>query len=463
MDQTGWRRFIMVQPPVVLLLLAQSMSGTILTDLIVYRTCTMTLKINQTECLILHNNSSSPEALKINLQVQPYASLILMSKSFIESIFPSFLSLFLGPWSDKHGRKPVILSGYIGISLTYLLLSIMTHWNIAPWYLLLAYVPTALSGGLCVLILASLCYITDITNDSERSGHLAWLDALISLGLLIGLFSGPAVFEAYGYIAVFSIATILCIVATLYILLCVPETIQSHSTGTICKIFDFVLVKDLVRTCVEKRDGFNRSLVWSCIVCLTLLLITLQGEMTIGYLFASARLGWDVQEYSTYVGASVVLGILGTILGIKLMRQCAGLPEAIIAIISVTSSLGSALMRAFIWQSWHMYLSTSIGMFSDLARPMIRAILSKTVPVQDTGKIFSLTQSLETLLPFAAASLYTLLYSHYMPPVYPVPVWFLAAAFYIITIILLTHIQIEMIRRNNTCYVSLIDNNDSDH
>ncbi|XP_032676619.1 uncharacterized protein LOC116846636 isoform X3 [Odontomachus brunneus] len=403
MDQTGWRRFIMVQPPVVLLLLAQSMSGknqffninimamctyfptgTILTDLIVYRTCTMTLKINQTECLILHNNSSSPEALKINLQVQPYASLILMSKSFIESIFPSFLSLFLGPWSDKHGRKPVILSGYI-------------------------------------------------------------------------------VFEAYGYIAVFSIATILCIVATLYILLCVPETIQSHSTGTICKIFDFVLVKDLVRTCVEKRDGFNRSLVWSCIVCLTLLLITLQGEMTIGYLFASARLGWDVQEYSTYVGASVVLGILGTILGIKLMRQCAGLPEAIIAIISVTSSLGSALMRAFIWQSWHMYLSTSIGMFSDLARPMIRAILSKTVPVQDTGKIFSLTQSLETLLPFAAASLYTLLYSHYMPPVYPVPVWFLAAAFYIITIILLTHIQIEMIRRNNTCYVSLIDNNDSDH
>lgn len=95
--------------------------------------------------------------------------------------------------------------------------------------------------------------------------------------------------------------------------------------GAVCKIFDFMLVKDLVCTCVKKRDGFNRSLVWSCIVCLTLLLITLQGEMTIGYLFASARLGWDVEEYSTYVGASVVLGILGTILGIKLMRQCAGI------------------------------------------------------------------------------------------------------------------------------------------
>ncbi|XP_014483618.1 PREDICTED: proton-coupled folate transporter-like isoform X2 [Dinoponera quadriceps] len=437
MDQivTGWRRYVMVQPSIMLMLIAQSMSGTILTDLIIYRTCTVTLRINQTECLILHNNGSSPEALKINLQVQPHVSLILMSKSFIESIFPSFLSLFLGPWSDKYGRKPLILSGYT------------------------AFVPAALLGGLCVLVLASLCYITDITNDNERSWHLAWLDALISLGLLIGLFSGPAILEAYGYTAVFGIATVLCIAATLYILLFVPETIQNHSTGAICKIFDFVLVKDLVRACIKKREGFNRSLVWSCIVCLTLLLITLQGELTIGYLFASARLSWNVKQYSTYVGVSVVLGIFGTILGIKLMRQCAELPEAIIAIISVISSLSSSLMRAFIWQSWHMYLATSMGSFSDLSRPMIRAVLSKTVPLQDMGKIFSLTSSLETLLPFAAASLYTFLYSHYMPPVYPVPVWFLSAAFYIMTIILLINIQI-MIKRHNTCYVSLRDNSD---
>lgn len=111
----------------------------------------------------------------------------------------------------------------------------MSDWDIAPWYLLLAYIPSALLGGLCVLVLASLCYITDITDDSERSWHLAWLDALISLGLLIGLFSGPAIFATYGYTVVFSIATILCTVATLYVLFCVPETIQSYSTVSVSK------------------------------------------------------------------------------------------------------------------------------------------------------------------------------------------------------------------------------------
>ncbi|GAB1867267.1 Proton-coupled folate transporter [Camponotus japonicus] len=454
----GWRRYILVQPPAMLLVLAMSMSSTILTDLIVYRTCIVTLGINKTECLILHNNSSSEEALRIDTKVQPQASLILMSKSLIESIFPSLLSLFLGPWSDKYGRKPVILSGYIGISLCYLLLSIMANWEVVPWYFLIAYIPMGSLGGISILMLASFCYIADITNNNERAWHLAWLDALISLGLLVGLLSGPTIYKTYGYTVVFSVATVLCTIATLYILF-IPETIQSHTSG-IYNIFDFIFVKDLINTCIKKRDGFDRTLVWSCIACLTLLLITSQGTLAIGYLFASARLGWTVDQFSIYVATNVVMGILGTIFGIKVIRRRTGFPETVIAIISVTSSLCTALVCAFTWQSWHMYLSIAVGIFGDLARSMIRAILSKAVPEKDTGKVFSLATFLETLLPFAATSLYTFLYSDYMPPLYPLPVWFLSAVFYIITIIILIYIQIHM-KRNIISFTPMIEDNDS--
>lgn len=462
MDRTvpGWRRYLLVQPPIILLLIALSMSGTLLIDLIVYRTCLTMLKLNDTECSLLRNNGSSEEAHRINSMAQPYAALIVMSKSFMESISPSFLLLFLGPWSDKYGRKPVMLSGYISTSLTYLLLSVMANWDVVPWYLLIAYIPTALLGGINVLILASMCYITDITNDNDRAWHLAWLDALISVGLLIGLLSGPMIFDVYGYNAVFSVATVLCSLATLYILFFVPETIQSQTSG-INKIFDFTLIKSLIDTCVRKRDGFNRSLVWSCIACLTFLLVVFEGNLAIGYLFASARLGWTVEKYSVYVAADVTMGVLGTISGIKLMRKYAGFPEAVIAIISVTSSCGSALVRAFTWQSWHMYLSVVLGMFSNISRPMIRAILSKTVPVQDTGKVFSLASFLETLLPFAAASLYTFLYSHYMPPLYPLPVWFLSAVFYVITIVILIYMM--RIQNATVPFAPLTEDNDLTH
>lgn len=121
------------------------------------------------------------------------------------------------------------------MSLTYFLLSVMVNWDVVPWYFLIASIPTALLGGITVLILASMCYITDITDDNERAWHLAWLQALISLGLLIGLLSGPAILKACGYIAVFSVATVLCILATLYIFFFVPETIQSQTSVGVSK------------------------------------------------------------------------------------------------------------------------------------------------------------------------------------------------------------------------------------
>lgn len=111
----------------------------------------------------------------------------------------------------------------------------MATWEIVPWYFLIAYIPTALLGGISVLMLASYCYITDITDNNERAWHLAWLDALISLGLLIGLLFGPTIYEAYGYTTVFSVATVLCTVATLYIIFFIPETVQSQTSVSVSK------------------------------------------------------------------------------------------------------------------------------------------------------------------------------------------------------------------------------------
>jgi len=54
-------------------------------------------------------------------------------------------------------------------------------------------------------------------------------------------------------------------------------------------------------------------------------LIILEGYLAIGYLFVSARLGWTVEKYSIYNATNIVVGILGTISGIKLMRKYAGL------------------------------------------------------------------------------------------------------------------------------------------
>ncbi|XP_076686696.1 putative peptidoglycan muropeptide transporter SLC46 isoform X3 [Andrena cerasifolii] len=439
----------------MVLMFAEAISSNILTDLITYRTCSVTLGINKTECMVLHENSSSAEAMKIDAQVQPIASLILMTKSFIDNIFPALLSLFLGPWSDIHGRKPIILAGYIGISLRYVIFSFMTVWDISPWFLLIAYIPSMSLGGFCILLLGTICYITDISNDQDRGWHLAWMEALVSVGFLSGILTGPILFRMYGYTVVFGCATVCCIIATLYVCIFVPETTYNSNSATLSTLFDVHLVKDLIGTCTKKRDGFNRYIVWCCITSLILLVIIIQGDMTIGFLFTNIRLGWDVTKYSIYLASNVMLAIFGIVFGAKVLTTYTGFSEEVVALLSLLSSLAGSLIQCFTWKPWHMYLSAVVGMLGGVAAPMIRSILSKSVPTKDTGKIFSLTVSIETLTPFAGASLYGLVYSHSMPPMYPSPVWLISAAICIIVMILVTSIRIQNGKCNSQRYATI--------
>ncbi|XP_043803933.1 uncharacterized protein LOC122720914 isoform X2 [Apis laboriosa] len=431
---TEWKRYALVQPPMMMLIIAQAISSNILTDLIIYRTCSIILNINKTECLLLHENSSSAEALKIDAQVQPKASLILITKSIVESIIPALLSLFLGPWSDIYGRKSIILSGYIGISLTYFLLSSMTIWDINPWFLLIAYIPYACCGGFCIILLGTVCYLSDISNEQERGWQLAWMEALISVGILI---------------------------AGLHICFLVPETTHITDSITIKSLFNIHLVRKLISTCTKKRDGFNRYIVWCCIISIILIVIAMQGEMTIGFLFVSARFGWDVNKYSIYLATNIILTILGITFGVKMLVTYGGFSEETVAIFSLLSSLSSSLVQSFTLKPWHMYISAVVGMFSGIANPMIRAILSKSVPSEDTGKIFSMTISIETLTPFVAASLYNMIYLHFMPPIYPLPVWLVSGGIYIIVIFILINIRIQNAKINSARYTALIQNDES--
>ncbi|XP_076618594.1 putative peptidoglycan muropeptide transporter SLC46 isoform X1 [Colletes latitarsis] len=455
---TGWRRYVLVQPSLMVLIFAQAISSNILTDLIVYRVCKITLGKNKTECMLLHENSSCAEALQIDLQVQPEVSLILMTKTCFESIFPAFLSLLLGPWSDKHGRKPIIISGYISISLMYFILSLMTIWDINPWFLLIAYVPVACLGGFCIVLLGTICYISDISNEQDRSWQLAWMDVLIFVGIITGILIGPIVFEAYGYTVVFGCTSLCCTLAGLYIWLLVPDTIHNRNLITLSSLFDFNLVKELISTCTKKRDGFNRKIVWCCLTTIILLITVMQGEMTIGYLFASARLGWDVNKYSTYIATNILLKTFGLIFGVRILTVYAGLSEKTAAILSLLSSISSSLVQSFTWKSWHMYLSVVVGAFSGVTNPMLRTILSKSVPPEDTGKVFSLTISIETLTPLIAASLYGMIYSHFMPPLYPLPVWLVSVGIYIIAIFVLLNIRIQ--NKNSLRYTPLTQNSE---
>ena len=94
-------------------------SDSVITDLIVFKKCVQILK-DEKNCSILYTNSSSEEARYLQNITQPQVASLIMYKSSIETFFPMIFCLFLGPWSDKNGRKPLLLFPFIGKCIIFI-------------------------------------------------------------------------------------------------------------------------------------------------------------------------------------------------------------------------------------------------------------------------------------------------------------------------------------------------------
>ena len=85
-----------------------------------------------------------------------------------------------GQWSDRVGRRPLILLGIAGSAIAQVLFGLASS-------LAMLYVVRAIGGFLSAAMLpAATAYISDITLERDRSRNMAWLGASVSLGVIVG-------------------------------------------------------------------------------------------------------------------------------------------------------------------------------------------------------------------------------------------------------------------------------------
>lgn len=123
--------------PVILLFFSWNLSGTVFQNQILYQTCM--LEYNKTTCDTLANDMIPDEYkvianntigfentylfviyLKLSKkkeleeELEQLASKVIMARIILESIIPAFISFLIGPWSDKFGRKPILVGTFFG-------------------------------------------------------------------------------------------------------------------------------------------------------------------------------------------------------------------------------------------------------------------------------------------------------------------------------------------------------------
>lgn len=95
-----------------LLFFSWNLTSTVFQNQIIYQTCTSLYDFNGTFCEEITNDIISDD-LSVD-EIEKYASKIFMVRAVLENIIPAIISFFIGPWSDRYGRKPILISAFLG-------------------------------------------------------------------------------------------------------------------------------------------------------------------------------------------------------------------------------------------------------------------------------------------------------------------------------------------------------------
>src|SRR5262249_39197895 len=130
----------------------------------------------------------------------------------------------LGDWSDRFGRRPVLIFSLVGTVVSFVMLA-LAH---SVTMLFLARVVDGLSGG---NISTARAYVADVTEPKDRSRAYGFIGAAFGLGFILGpALSG--ILARVSYTAPIWAAAAITLVAVAVAWIWLPETVHKAQAGT---------------------------------------------------------------------------------------------------------------------------------------------------------------------------------------------------------------------------------------
>ncbi|KAJ8925662.1 hypothetical protein NQ315_009507 [Exocentrus adspersus] len=403
---------VTVEVPLFLTFFSFVLVGSVYTNLIIYRTCYLSLGYNETECALLgtvYNN----ETEKLEKLVEPYAAVVNMVRTTTESVFSVLLCLFIGPWSDRFGRKPVIIVSLIGGTLSLLLVSIFSYFpKLSPWYSVVCSIPVLVTGGGAAYLSVILSYITDVSNEESRGMRMALFEGVLAGGILLGNISSSYLFYATSYVWVFAIAAAISALGLLYTIFFIPESLQNPETqGKLRGFFQISNLMDMALTTFKRRERYIRTLILLNLVLLTIVIFIINGDSGIMFLYLREKFDWTLTKFTLFSSATNVVWIVSTMGGTYLLHKILKIEETVLLLIGLIFALVSALLQGLAKTDAYLYTAGGVRCFSGMISPMSRSLISKLVPDNEIAKIFSMIMASEFLFGLGGSPLYTAIYN----------------------------------------------------
>lgn len=343
--------------------------------------------------------------------------LSMMTMSFAIAQF--IASPFMGKLADKIGRKPLILLALISFAVANIGFLFATS---AFYFVVVRTLEGLLTAG---LFPASMGIVADIAPPQKKAKWAGMIMGAYSIGFIFGPAVGGLLYDQWGFALPFIISAVVALVATLFTLKWIPETLVSSTEQSVLFSFNFShLLKDAL------LPQLSRSLLFTLLFVDFILVFAFaffEPQMIFYYYDV---LHWTTTQFGIIVGcyglAMVVtqflFGHLSDVVGRKSVIVIGLLLSStiyiahlfitsfvVLALISVIAGIGSALiapaLSALYLDITHQKSGSSIiGLKESAAAlgsvfgPLLLAQLSGWTTYQDIFLLTSIIILLTTIL-----------------------------------------------------------------
>jgi len=288
-------------------------------------------------------------------------------------------SPILGAWSDRFGRRPVILISCLGLGLDYIFMALAPSLR---WL----FVGRIISGITTSNISSAFAYVTDVTTPEKRAKQFGMVGAVFGLGFVVG----PAVGGFLGGInlrAPFWAAAILSLANVLYGFFILPESLPKEKRAeSAWQMANPLGALTLLRSHPELA-GLSAAM--------TLFYLAHNALPSVFVLYTEYRYGWHERD----VGLSL------TVVGVFAAIVSGGLVGPYVKRFGEKFSLLSGLVYgilgfagfALAWRGSLLLASIPFIALWGVAGPAMQSLMSRRVDPTSQGKLQGAINSLRAI------------------------------------------------------------------
>src|SRR6266851_7648771 len=352
------------------------------------------------------------------------ASVVTGYFGFAWATMQFIFSPILGAWSDRFGRRPVILVSCFGLGIDYIVMALAPSLR---WL----FVGRIISGITTSNVATAFAYITDVTPPEKRAKQFGLISAAFGIGFIIG----PAVGGFLGSINLrfpFWAAAALSLANALYGLFILPESLPPERRAkSAWHMANPLGSLSLLRS--------HRELAGLSVV-VTLYYLAHNSLPSMWALYTEYRYSWshrDVGNSLTFVGVCAAL-VSGVLVGPFVKRF--GERRSVLSglLFGVLGFAGFALAA----RGWIILAVIPFIALWGIAAPAMQSLMSRHVDPSSQGKLQGAINSLRAVTGMAGPPLFTQIFAIAIAPKYAVHLP--GAPYFLATLLLLSSLLLAV-------------------